>query len=239
MDVSPDIVEELGYKELFDQAFPEFSLSERYTLLTGSFALSAYLRTLTTTEAPFQLWLKGDNDAMTDNQKQGAKLFFTKARCIVCHDGPSFSSNRFFALGVNDMDMRADAVNNIGPEHDRNGGRGAFTEKDEDLYKFKVPQLYNLKGNKFFFHGSSKSSVAEVIAYKNKAEYENGRVESFRKPNEFKALELTTIEMEQLEDFIVNGLYDPTVLKYKPTSLLSGNCFPNADEVSKIDLGCD
>jgi len=239
MEVTKPLMETLGYTELFDLAFPEFSTTTRYTLLTGSFALSAYLRTMTTSEAPFQKWLKGDKEILTDQQKEGAILFFSKARCVVCHNGPAFSSNRFFALGVNDMDQRSDAVNNIGPELDRNGGRGAFTQEDEDLYKFKVPQLYNLKGNEHFFHGSSKSSIVDVIKYKSLAEYENQRVEDSRKPNEFQTLNLSDDEIAQLADFIENGLYDPTVLKFKPTSIISGNCFPNADELSIEQLDCD
>ena len=96
MHIDENVVTDLGYKELFDKAFPDFPLAERYTLKTGSFALSAYLRNLLTTEAPFQKWLKGDYGAMTDQQKRGAALFFDKANCYACHNNTNLGSNRFF-----------------------------------------------------------------------------------------------------------------------------------------------
>jgi cytochrome c peroxidase len=36
-----------------------------------------------------------------------------------------------------------------------------------------------------------------------------------------------------------NGLYDPDLERYAPAYILSGNCFPNNDSQSRIDLGCD
>ena len=57
-------------------------------------------------------------------------------------------------------------------------------------------------------------------------------------PN-FRPLGLTDEEVEALEDFIANGLYDPKLERYIPKNLPSGNCFPNNDEVSQSDLGCN
>ena len=46
---------------MFDAAFPEIPVSERYTLVTGSFAIAAYQRSVLTNQAPFQRFVKGDN----------------------------------------------------------------------------------------------------------------------------------------------------------------------------------
>jgi cytochrome c peroxidase len=40
-------------------------------------------------------------------------------------------------------------------------------------------------------------------------------------------------------DFIENALYDPYLERYVPDQVLSGNCFPNADAQSRLDLGCN
>ena len=50
---------------------------------------------------------------------------------------------------------------------------------------------------------------------------------------------LTEEEKNYLIAFLENGLQDPDLKRYVPTSVLSGNCFPNADEASKLDFGCD
>ena len=237
MVVNAETVAELGYKELFDDAFRDFSEEERYSEVTASFAISAYLRSLLTDQAPYQHWLRGDKDAMTERQKQGALLFYGKAGCYRCHQGPALNAVRFYALGVRDL-FENSGVFNTNENDARNFGRGAFTGQPEDLYKFKVPQLYNLKNARFFFHGSSKNNMWSVVDYFNKAIPENDRVPAENLAKEFHPLDLTTMEIEALVDFLENGLFDPNLDRYVPEQILSGNCFPNNDPDSRQDLGC-
>ena len=167
LDINETVMDEYGYRALFDKAFSDYSLEERYSPETASFAISAFLRTILTYDAPFQEYLKGDFTAITSQQKKGAELFFGKARCIKCHNSPSFSAMDFYALGTKDMYENGGL--NTGPDDPRILGRGFFTGNEADNYKFKVPQLYNLKDYTHFFHGSSKRTVRDVIEFKNKA----------------------------------------------------------------------
>lgn len=232
------LMEELGYKDYFDIAFPEFSKEERYTNITASFALSAYLRTLLTNQSPYQLWLQGEENAMTDQEKQGALLFFTKAGCYKCHKGPALNANEFYAIGVKDL-YELEGVVRTSKNDSRNLGRGDFTNKPVDYFKFKVPQLYNLKEAPFLFHGSSMHSLREAILYFDKAVPENPNVPAVQIAPQFKPLELTAEEVDALEVFLSHSLYDPNIDRYVPDSVLSGNCFPNNDDVSKSQLNCD
>jgi cytochrome c peroxidase len=232
------VAENLGYLEYFDKAFPEFPVEERYSNITTSLAISAYLRTLTTTNAPFQKWLNGDLQALSPQEKRGALLFFTDANCTSCHSSPAFSATKFFAIGVKDLDQQVSF--NEGPETaKKNLGRGAFTGRKEDMYKFKVPHLYNLQGTSFYFHGSSKRSIEEVVDYFDKAIPENLKVPKASIASEFRPLNLTAQEKEDLVAFLKFGLQDPTVERFKPALLPSGNCFPNADIKSKSEIGCE
>lgn len=237
MIINKEVVDEYGYTPYFDAAFSEFPESERYTPKTASFAISAYLRTLLTTEAPFQKWLKGDKDAMNEQQKKGAMLFFGKANCSSCHRGPSLNAMNFYALGVNDL-YEIGALN-TSADDDKNKGRGGFTGKEEDMFKFKVPQLYNLKDSPFYFHGASKETLRDVVDYFNEGVPENENVPSSQISQSFYPLNLTESEMEDLLSFISDGLNDPNLERYVPEYILSGNCFPNNDPFSRLDLGCD
>lgn len=236
MNMTPEMAVNLGYKELFDIAFKEYPVAERYTKTTASLALSAYIRQLLTNKAPFQRWLKGEYTVMSEQEKRGAMLFFTKANCYSCHTGPSFSAVKFYALGVNDLHMNGGLKTD---ESDRrNLGRGGFTKEEEDMFKFKVPQLYNLKTAPFYFHGSSKETLMDVIDYFNKAIPENPNVpESQIAPN-FRPINLTEQEKEDLHAFIADALYDPYLDRYVPPYVKSGQCFPNNDPVSIEDTGC-
>ena len=238
MVINKDVIDDLGYTPYFESAFSDFPEEERYSDKAASFAIAAYLRTLLTTEAPFQEYLKGDKYALTEQEKRGAMLFFGDAKCAACHSGPSFNAMTFYALGVKDLYETGQAFN-TSADDTRNLGRGGFTENPDDMYKFKVPQLYNLKDTPFYFHGSSKTTLHDVVEYFNNAEIENANVPESQIPPIFQPLGLSQTDIDDLVAFLDNGLHDPNLKRYEPDYILSGNCFPNNDEQSKIDIGCD
>ena len=237
MRLSRGLLDTLGYLPMFDAAFPEFPESERYNRVTTSLALSAYLRTLLANEAPFQRWLKGEQDAMDEQVKTGALLFFGKAGCYRCHKGASLNSVEFHAIGVRDLYQTGGF--NTGPDDIRNFGRGGFTGKEEDMRKFKVPGIYNMADSPFYFHGSSKHSLHDVVEYFNKGIPENPDVPASQISSFFHPLNLTDEEVQDLAEFLKKGLHDPNLQRYVPSSVLSGNCFPNNDPLSRAHLGCE
>ena len=235
--INKELLDEYGYTFLFDQVFADVPVEERYTITTASLAFSAYIRTILANRAPFQDWLKGDREALGYEEKKGAILFFEKAQCIQCHYNQNLGSSEFHALGVTDMDQIPSY--NTSPDDRRNLGRGGFTLQPEDNYRFKVPGIYNLQGANFYFHGASKTSIRDLVEYKNAAQSENSRVPQDLISSKFKPIGLTEEEKNHLIAFLENGLQDPDLKRYVPTSVLSGNCFPNADEASQLDLGCN
>ncbi|MDN5203843.1 cytochrome c peroxidase [Fulvivirgaceae bacterium BMA10] len=237
MDVVGSLCESnADYKQMFEDAFPNISESERITKQYAGLAIGAYERTLLATEAPFQKWLNGDKTAMSDSEKRGALVFFGKGNCNSCHSGPALNSMNFYALGMSDLRTLPNVFQMADADHK---GRADFTGASEDEYKFKVPQLYNLKDSPFLGHGSSFNSVREVVEYKNSAVPENAVVPTSQLATEFTALNLTDEEIADLTNFIETALYDANLTRYVPSSLPSGNCFPNNDPQSQIDLGCN
>jgi len=237
--INIDVIDAFGYRDLFDEAFPDLEDDLKYSNYGGSLAISAYIRTLLTNRAPFQDWLKGDRDALSTDEKKGAILFFGEAKCGNCHYNENLGSGEFHALGVKDLDMRASFQTSPAEVLDRNLGRGAFTGLVEDNYKFKVPQLYNLTDAPHYFHGSSIRELADVIEYKNAAQSESDRIPQNLVSEKFRPLELNEEEKAQLLLFISKSLNDPNLLRYKPTEILSGQCFPNNDPRSRADIGCN
>nr|HMP32476.1 hypothetical protein [Saprospiraceae bacterium] len=164
-------------------------------------------------------------------------LFFGKAGCNGCHYEKNLGSNTFHALAVNDLFEVGGRKTSITDR--RNLGRGGFTERPEDMFKFRAPQLYNLGDGGPYFHGASKQTLEDVIEYKIKGIPENDRVPKEQLSYYMYDKELNAQEKSDLVAFVKDGLRDPNLKRYVPEKVLSGNCFPNNDPQSKKDMGCE
>lgn len=225
------------YRELFDEAFADRAPEERATPETAGLAIAAYERTLLATRAPFQKWLRGERSAMTQAQKRGAVVFFGKAQCTACHTGPALASNSFHALGMGEL-VGPGVFSDFNPKDPAHLGRASFTQRPEDRYRFKTPQLYNATDDPHLGHGSTFRSVREVVEYKNAAVPQSRFILPSELSPSFVPLNLTPDDLDDLVSFLERALYDPELDRYTPTSVPSGNCFPNNDPQSRRDLGC-
>jgi cytochrome c peroxidase len=241
LKIDEQFINQFGYKDLFDAAFPDVPIDVRYTRITAALAIAAYNRTLLTNQAPWQQWLKGNKQALTDEDKRGAILFFSKGRCYECHDGPALKKDEFYALAFNDFNASETILFEGLKSFNLPTllGRGQFTGNPADNYKFKVPTLYNLKMNSFYGHGGSFTSIRDLIQYMILGIKQNNNVPNAQLPEQFGEINLTESEINDLVTFIEQGLFDPDLSRYAPSEVLSGNCIPNNDIQSQIDLGCN
>lgn len=238
MDITEEVLDDYGYRSYFDEAFKGWPENVKYSKKAAAFAISAYLRTLITNKAPFQEYLKGNRQVLSEQEKKGAILFFGKAKCYYCHKNKNLGANEFYAIGVKDL-YEVTTAFNTSAEDPRNLGRGEYTGEQYDRYKFKIPQLYNLGDAPFYFHGSSKTNLHDVVEYFNEGIPENPNVPVEYIARQFRPLYLTNQEVNDLTLFLEHSLRDPDLGRYVPTSLPSGNCFPNNDSASREQLGCN
>jgi cytochrome c peroxidase len=111
-------------------------------------ALAAFQRTLVTGPSPYDRYLGGDKNALSDEAKQGMELFFGSARCATCHRGPLLSDERFYRLGVSD-----------------DKGQGLVTGKKEDNYKVRTPPLRNVARTGPYMHDGSHKTLSDVVMF--------------------------------------------------------------------------
>jgi cytochrome c peroxidase len=229
------------YQMMFEAAYGTSQPNDM--LEAAALAIAAYERTILANQAPFQKMLRGDANALSLEEVEGAKVFFGKGGCAGCHNGPALSSpvgslasEVFMTLGFNDLDMWEDTVGEVNQATKE--GRAGFTGDEMEKYAFKVPPLYNLKDTNVFGHGGSFTSVADVVRYKIMAVAEHSEVESTNLDHRFVPLDLTDEEVSNLVIFLEDGLHDPDLMRYVPEELPSGNCVTNNDEQSREELGC-
>ncbi len=117
-------------------------------------AISAFERTLVTPDSRFDRYASGDKQALTDQEKRGLVLFFGKAACSECHQGPNFSDNKYHNLGALTV-----------PGNPDDQGRFEITQKAEDRGAFKTPTVRNVALTGPYMHDGSLKTLEDVIEF--------------------------------------------------------------------------
>ncbi len=137
------------------------------TLKNIADAIAAYERSLLTLDAPFDRYLRGDRNAISDQAKKGYELFKSYG-CISCHQGVNVGGNMYQQLGVMG-DYFADRGNISKADY----GRFNVTGDAADRYFFKVPSLRLVTQTAPYFHDGSVQSLSQAIRLM--ARYQLGR----------------------------------------------------------------
>jgi cytochrome c peroxidase len=237
-----------AFPEEAAQAEATGDLNQLINDMTVFRATAAFLRTTVTRDTPWDRFLGGNNGALTAAQRRGARLFFTSARrggagCYTCHSGPmlnkqvhdpdvagvgQFVEENFYNLGLSDHPVQAlNRVARNQPDF-RDDGRKEITGRDSDAFKFRVLTLRQLKDARFFLHNGAFTTVKDVVQYFNAGLPQDAeaagagtltpRFTHPRGPGSARGLGLSDNEVEDLTDFLENGVYDPAFVRHDPSS---------------------
>lgn len=128
-------------------------------------AIAAFERRLIFTDAPWDRYLDGDSRALTDEQKQGALLFFGAAKdgvnCAQCHRGDLFTDLEFHNI----LTPQLGPGKGHGTAGREDWGRAGFTLDSRDRYTFRTPSLRNVALTPPYFHSGSAPSLEAAIRH--------------------------------------------------------------------------
>ena len=137
-----------GYVEAFKKAFPEDS--DPITFENFGKAIGVFERGLVT-PAPWDKFLAGDKNAISDEAKAGFNAFITKG-CMTCHMGRYVGGTFFQKLGV------------VKPwPNQKDQGRYEVTKNEADRMLFKAASLRNVMKTAPYFHDGSAETIEEAI----------------------------------------------------------------------------
>lgn len=153
MAMTPELAEGVirsipGYRPYFEKAFG----SKNPTFSEIAEALAAFETTLTTPNAPFERYLKGDKNALTQQQIDGLKLF-RRSGCIRCHSGNLLGGTSFQKVGS----VRPYVTDNPSK------GRMDVSGKPWDEMMFKVPTLLNVERTAPYFHDGAVKTLPDAV----------------------------------------------------------------------------
>lgn len=131
-----------GYLPRFRAAFPNEADPISFGNVTR--AIAVFEATLTTPDAPFDRYLRGDAKALDAAQTSGLRTFIDKG-CATCHRGINIGGAMYAKFGL----VRA-PDGTIRPDADK--GRLAISKSPADEFVYKVPTLRNIALTAPYFH---------------------------------------------------------------------------------------
>jgi cytochrome c peroxidase len=129
------------YRTMFQAAYPGQSF-DNMTFAQAGNAIGGWITAVFDfNNTPWDRMLRGDDDAMTEQQLRGAKAFLGAGRCARCHNGPSLSDGKFHNVAVAQV---GPGFGN-GPDGRDDFGRFRRSGNLADKYKFRTPPLRNVE----------------------------------------------------------------------------------------------
>ena len=222
------------YRKRFGKIFATVREGGSISFDMFGLAIAEFEFSLVFADAPIDEFAKGQRNALTDDQKRGALLFFGKARCVECHKVSGSSNEMFsdFSQHVIGVPQIAPAIGNVsfdGPAMNEDFGLEQVTGNLLDRYKFRTSPLRNVALQPAFFHNGAFTRLEDAIrhhldVFASARGYDPGTAgidQDLRAPMGpiepvlaridpilATPIELTEREFQQLLDFVRNALLD-------------------------------
>ena len=171
MPTEKSVEKKIGAIKEYQEMFKTAGMKITYDNLAE--AIAAFERTLITKDR-FDMFLKGNPQALKDNEIEGLDLFIDKG-CTTCHTGELLGGNMYQKMGL--LKAYADTTD-----------KGIFdlTGLENDKYMFKVPSLRNIALTAPYFHDgkvadlkSSTILMADIQLAKTLTDDEANKIVSF------------------------------------------------------------
>ena len=190
-------------------------------------AIAAFERTQLSGNSPFDRFMAGDANAITESQKNGWKLFRGRAQCIQCHAfsrrAPFFTDFDFHNTGVATKNRNVEKlVREAGKIKEVSGlshtegfsdlGRYLVTRQAKDIGAFKTPTLRDIELTAPYMHEGSQKTLLDVVKFYNRSGDVNPHLDKRMRP-----LNLTDEEMNSLVEFM-RALTSDEVLRRAQTA---------------------
>ena len=188
--VIPKLEKDPEYIEAFKALYPEQGISGE-TIVD---AIAVFERSLNTPNSRFDQYLRGNQEAINEEEKKGYELFKSSG-CATCHVGPAMGGESFERMG-----LKGDYFGDRGDVQGADQGLANFTKNEADRFKFKVPTLRNIAVTYPYFHDGGTTDLKEAV--KIMAKYQKG-------------MELSDQEAEAIAKFLntLTGEYKGDLLK--------------------------
>jgi cytochrome c peroxidase len=218
------------YRRMFEAAYPGKRFAQMNFAHAGNAMAGFFIDRLSFNDSPWDRFLAGDDNAMTEAQLRGAKDFMS-ARCSVCHNGPAFTDNQFHNV----------AVAQFGPGRgDGAGGKDDFgraheTGRSEDRYAFRTTPLRNVELTAPYGHDGAFTSLRDFVAHYSESDVRLRNFDASTLGPEFSGTLLRNFdEILATRDPLLNGVVFDDQTIDDVTEFLKALTDPAARDLSSV-----
>ncbi|HEV8264742.1 MAG TPA: cytochrome c peroxidase [Gemmatimonadales bacterium] len=149
------------YVTMFRAAFPEI-YKDQLGFQHAATAIAAFqMQALTKTNSPFDRYLARDDAALPIEAKRGALLFFGRAQCSTCHNGPFLGGGQFANTGIPQVGP------GVGTGAPLDLGRGNVLNNEFYRFAFRVAPLRNVELTAPYFHAGVYPTLEAAVRHYN------------------------------------------------------------------------
>jgi cytochrome c peroxidase len=223
-DITKRVLRNTEYKRMLEIAFPNVQ-SGQHKISHIANAIAAFESDQWRADnSAFDRYVGGDKNALTLRQKQGAELFYGKAKCATCHSGTLQTNQQSIAIAIPQFGPGAgDGVDGL-----EDFGAGRISGKISDRYKFRVPSLRNVTVSGPYGHNGAYVNLRDIVRhYTNPVsrhdEWKQNQIrlpgglsvnsalgawsnqssrQNVRNANNFPGVQMTEAEIDTLVDFL-------------------------------------
>ena len=143
------------YRTLFEAAYPGQTFDNMSFAHAGN-AMGCWIANVFAfTNSPWDRFLGGRDDALTEQQLRGARIFMTTGRCSQCHNGPALTDSKFHNVLTPQV---GPGFGNGADGHD-DFGRFRQTGNVKHKYQFRTPPLRNVELTAPYGHDGAITSL--------------------------------------------------------------------------------
>lgn len=159
--VTARVTDNPGYDSLLANAFPNVQ-EQNLDIVNIAEAIGAFMiDEFTALDSPFDRYLAGDNNAMSNDAKRGALLFYGQANCASCHSGGLQTDFDFHNIAAPQVGTGRGESASVGLDL----GRGAITSDKNDNFKFRTPSLRNIELEAPYFHNGAFANLRDAVSH--------------------------------------------------------------------------
>jgi cytochrome c peroxidase len=198
-NIHTKILLDSAYIKLFKKAYPKSVKAESWQIQN---AIASYVRSLNSFDSRFDMYMRGQKNALNSNEINGMNLFMGKAKCATCHFTPLFNGTVPPSYSKTEHEVIGTPAETNGKKLSPDTGRYLYNNMPQLVGAFKTPTIRNAAITAPYMHNGVFKTLEEVVDFYNKGGGKGLGYEVANQTLPFDKLNLTKAEEKDLVAFM-------------------------------------